>query len=309
MKSQYYTYIGCDVSKAKIDICIDKKKHFIVKNEHSGFTELFDKLTGIETPMLVLEHTGIYSEALCEAAQDAGIAFACVNPTRVRDFAKSEGAFAKTDKIDAEIIRRFGEEKHPRPQQAVTKEHKELRELRNATCILKKANVMLKTELESVQNRNIRNSIQKMIAANDKQIANFEARCLELLRANPKTKAVLESILEVRGIGEKTAIALLISLPELGRLSRNKIASLVGVAPQNKQSGTVEKKRFCLRGRAQPRTALYMASFSAIKDPNAHLGAFYATLRARNKPFKVAITACMRKLIIHLNSIARDALK
>lgn len=309
MKSQKYTYIGCDISKAKIDINAGNKLRFVIKNAQEGFAELFEKIKKLNNPFLVLEHTGVYGEALCVWAQKKKIAFACVDSKRVREFAKSEGRRAKTDKLDAEIIRRFGEEKRPLAQQAITEERKRLRELRNAISILVKTNASLKIELETITEKSIRRSFQKIITHNEKQIARMEKQCLTLIRSNPQTAVLLDALLQIRGVGEKTALVLLTTLPELGLLSRQKLSALIGVAPLDDQSGKHFGKCYCYGGRSRPRTALYMASLVAIKDPSSHLGLFYRHLREKHKPFKVAIVACMRKLLIHINSTARECLK
>lgn len=309
MKSQQnHHYVGCDVAKAKIDVDSGSEK-VIVSNDAEGFAKLFRKLRRLDAPMLVLEHTGIYGNALCEAAEESGIAFARVDPKKVRHFAKSEGRHAKTDPLDAQIIRRFAEEKRPAPQRMPSKFAQKLRQLRNTIDLLSKNNAELRCQLEATEERFLRKTLEKVLSSNEKTIRKLEEECGKLLRSDTRSNALFESFTSVRGVGAKTASTLIATLPELGSLPRGKIAALAGVAPFDSQSGRHVGVRSCRDGRVRVRCALYMAALSAVRSPESPLHAQYLRLRSSNKPFKVALVACMRKLLIHLNSLARNTLK
>lgn len=310
MKSQKnYTYIGCDVAKAKIDIDTGTHK-FLIENNEEGFRALFEKLPKNATPMLVCEHTGIYDKAFGEAAFKAKIAFAKVDPKRVRHFAKSEGFRAKNDRIDARIIRCFAEQKRPAAQKPVSENDRALRQCRNAVSLLTKSNAMTKILLESTTDSLARKALLKSISDNEKQIERLEKQIEKLIRANPEKSALFDAFVQVYGVGAKTAAVLLTALPEIGTLPRTKISALVGVAPFDSQSGSRDGARHCTGGRISVRNALYMACVCAVRKTGSPLRALYLRLRLdKQKPFKKALVACMRKLLIHLNSIARQTRK
>lgn len=205
MKSQQnHHYVGCDVAKAKIDVDSGAEK-FIVSNDEKGFVKLFRKLRGLDAPMLVLEHTGIYGNALCNAAEEKGIAFARVDPKKVRHFAKSEGRHAKTDPLDAQIIRRFAEEKRPAPQRMPSKFARKLRELRNTIDLLTKNNAQLRCQLEATEERFLRKALEKVLVSNEKMVRKLEEECGKLIRSDPRSNALFDAFTSVRGVGAKTA--------------------------------------------------------------------------------------------------------
>lgn len=301
-------YIGVDVSKDKLDIHIKPDNNsFIIKNNKEDINKLVEQLKKINPEIVVMEATGGLEMPLLISLYDQGIKVASVNPRKTRSFAIAGGHLEKTDKIDAQVIAHFAESFKPEPQvlpDAQTREMNALMVRRRQLmgCIIAEKN-RLATTHDSVLAR-----LQNHISWLENEINDIEIQLS--LNINSSTKFVeTESLLKsVTGVGVVLSNKLLSGLPELGLLSNKKISKLVGLAPINKDSGKLKGKRMICGGREDIRTAFFMPTLSAIRW-NKPIKEFYQRLIASGKPKKVAIVACMHKLLIILNSIIRTGKK
>jgi transposase len=235
---------------------------------------------------------------------EAGYRVAVVNARQVRDYAKSMGILAKTDRIDAEVIARFGEHAKPRPIGKPRENQEELDQLVTRRRQLIDQRTSETNRLETITSKVVRKSLKRMIDQLNKQIQQIEAEIASLIESDElwSEKAIL--LKSVPGVGDVTAVSLLAELPELGELNRQEIAALVGLAPFNRDSGRFHGRRSIYGGRASVRKVLYMAAFVA-KRSNPVIRAFAERLEKSGKPFKVVITACMRKLLVILNTMMK----
>jgi transposase len=298
---------GIDVSKQHVDVCCGELERRMV-NDASGWDELTAMLRGAQVDLVVIEATGGYERGVVCALQDQGIAVARVNPRQARDFAKSMGVLAKTDRVDARLLRDFADvlARHEARQRYITPvveaARQELAELMTRRRQLVDMRVAEHNRLEHA-GKSAARSIASVLRMLDKQLAAIDAHIDDHLDRHFKTQRdLLDSF---KGVGPVTILTLTAALPELGRLGRRPIAKLVGVAPLADDSGTRRGKRCTWGGRAEVRAVVYMAALVAIRR-NPVIGAFYARLIAAGKPKKVAIVACMRKLLTILNAMLRD---
>ena len=301
-----YAYIGVDVSKDKLDLYRSStKKSETITNEVASIEQFCKSLKKLKKPvMVVMEATGGYETILVRALAKHNICAAVVNPRQVRDFAKGIGIDAKTDKIDAMVIARFAEVVKPAPMVKAS-EHNQ----KHSALVTRRGQLLQLINQESNRLRqsydedaktSIRNTLdflRKEAKAIDEQLAKM----LETDEANKRTIEILDS---VKGVGTVTISTIVAKLPELGKLNRGEIAKLVGLAPINRDSGTKNGKRFISGGRGHVRRVLYMATLSAIRY-NPTFKEFYQRLKAKGKESKVALVACMRKLIIILNTLIK----
>jgi len=251
----------------------------------------------------VLGHGGDARRAIAELL-DRGHHVAMVNPRQVRDFARGMGILAKTDALDATVLARFGEVTQPRSLEKPAGPQAELQQLverRRQLIALRTAET---NRLYQASSKIAKRSIQTVLKLLEKQIATLEVEIANLVNKHEDWKQKADILTSVPGVGPTTAMSLLADLPELGQLSREQIASLVGLAPFNHDSGTFKGQRTIWGGRADVRTTLYMAALSAIRY-NETLKAFFQRLSDAGKPFKKAITACMRKLLVILNTMLK----
>ena len=271
---------------------------------------LVEQLTARGAERIVLEASGGYEAALVGALASAQLPVVVVNPRQVRDFARATGQLAKTDRIDAQVLARFGQAIRP-----------ELRPLADATTRALRALVSRRRQLQEMliaeQNRLVNAAVQdapealrEQLAAHiawlRRQLAEVDDELRRQLRASPVWRAREDLLRTIPGIGPVTSATLLSQLPELGQLNRKAIAKLVGVAPLSHDSGTLRGRRRVWGGRAEVRAVLYMAALVATRW-NAMIRGFYERLRASGKPAKVALVACMRKLLVLCNSMLRSA--
>ena len=299
-------FIGVDVSKTDLDIAQWGKQEVVrYQNEPAGISnavEALSKLPAIE--LVVIEASGGFEQAFVSELAAASLPIVVVNPTRIRNFARAKGQLAKTDKIDAQVIADFAQAIRP-----------EVRNLSVGDQQLIKALVTRRRQLIDMQTaeKNRRTSINPALLPRLEKHLDWLATELQEIEDDlddwvnknthwRETRSRLES---VPGIGPVTSFTLIAELPELGTLSRQKIAALVGLAPFNRDSGRKRGRRHIFGGRADVRSVLYMAALSGIRY-NPVIQAFYRRLIAKGKLFKVAITACMRKLLTILNAIVRD---
>lgn len=305
----YKIYIGIDVSKAKLDIKFDDDSSVVtIENTKKSFKLLNRYFPRDKQQVLILlEATGGYEKAVVKWLLSRGIPVAILNAKRVRDFAKSSGQFAKNDSIDAAMIRRYGQvftqNIHIEEQKGELEEQiEDLNRRRNQLISLRSTE---KRHLASIQNKDGRNSIKRMIKLLDKELKKIEEKLMAALEQDNELLAKAELLMTTKGVGLVTTYSLIGELPELGKVSHKKIAALAGVAPYCRDSGTLKGKRTIWGGRTQVRTALYMATLSAKKF-NPAIKVFYDRLIAKGKTKKVAMVACMRKLLIIMNAMVKN---
>ncbi len=300
--------IGIDVAKAELVIAArPSSEHWTVANDAHGVTTLAERLTRERPALIVLEATGGY-ELLCVAAlAAAALPVVVVNPRQVRDFAKATGQLAKTDRIDADILALFAERVRPAVRPIADAEAQELDALLARRRQLLE---MLQAERNRVGqvfgrgNRLVKKSLKAHIAFLERELRMTDTDLGRMVRESPAWRERDDLLQSVPGVGRVLSLTLLADLPELGSLSRREIAKLVGVAPLSRDSGTMRGRRFVQGGRAPVRAVLYMAALVATRR-NAVIRAFYQRLVAAGKPKKLALVACMRKLLTMLNMIVR----
>lgn len=298
-------YIGIDVSKARLDTSLDDGKAASFANDEAGIAALIERLKARSPTLIVLEATGGYERSVTAGLAAARLPVAVVNPRQVRDFAKATGRLAKTDRLDAQVLAHFAQAiqpaQRPIPDEAAQEFAEQLARRRQLVEMLSAEKVRLKQALGKV----VRKNVKEHIAWLEKRLHASEDGLRQLIEDSPVWQAKRDLLSEVKGVGSVATMTLLALLPELGTLGRKPIAALVGLAPFNRDSGTLRGRRTVWGGRAVVRQALYMAALSAVRH-NPALKAFYTRLRERGKRPKVAIVAAMRKLLTMLNAMLRD---
>ena len=300
-------FVGVDVSKATLDFVLaDGKKSVSIKNtEKQIVSKLIEVITDTQSTIVVLEATGGYEDRLVTLLHLHNIAVAVVNPRRVRDFAKGIGLDAKTDPIDAQALVLYGQVVKPAAQMAKSVEDKKLKALVNRRKQLLGLVNQEKNRLQQTSDLEIQDYIQQSVEALEKQIETISQRLAKCVKADTKNARKIEIFDSVKGLGPVIASTFLAELPELGELNRGEIAKLVGVAPMNRDSGTMSGKRRTMGGRSYVRRVLYMATLVATQH-NPRIKAFYQRLLARGKSKKVALVAAMRKLLTIVNTLIKN---
>jgi transposase len=298
------THIGIDVSKAILDVHIPGRPHFRVKRDRAGLDDLFARLTGIPSPHIVCESTAGYQRALVDAAFTRGVPISVVMPVRVRQLGNSMGLMAKTDRIDAALLARFGEVNRPAATISPDPDCVSLRQLLEARDLLIQATIDHNNRLELAEGF-LRATLRKMLRSTERQLEEVEKQIAGLLKTSPALAAKSARLRELKGVGPVLATTLLAFLPELGAIPAKAAAALAGVAPHPKDSGTARGRRTIRGGRPAIRKVLYMAAVSATRS-NPVLKAFYLRLREAGKPAKLALTAVMRKMLSVLNKLLAD---
>jgi transposase len=296
---------GIDVSKERLDVALTDGQQWSCANQEGDFEDLAARLQGEQVGLIVLEASGGYEGAVVASLSAAGLPVVVVNPRQVRDFAKACGRLAKTDRIDARVLAQFAQKIQPELRPLKDEQTRELEALlQRRRQILG----MLTAERQRLATAatNVRTDIREHIHFLVKRLKDADSGLDELIRQTPLWREREELFKPVRGIGPQTLRTLCASLPELGSLNRRKIAALVGVAPYNCDSGKFAGTRRCWGGRADVRTTLYMAVVSATRY-NPVIRSFYQRLVQAGKAKKLALTACMRKLLTILNAMVRDA--
>lgn len=296
--------IGIDVSKARLDISA-AGQDWSVGNDLEGIGKLVARLQELRPALIVLESTGGLERAALVELSTAGLPIVLVNPRRVREFAKSIGLLAKTDKIDARLLVRFGEAVKPEPTRLPSPEEQRLSAWMTRRHQLIEMLTMEKNHLSS-SHPTTQESVIKIIEILQQELDEINRQIDDFIDQIPDFQKKEKILRSTPGVGKITAAILLSDLPELGSLDRKKIAALVGVAPFNNDSGRFRGKRRIKGGRPSVRTVLYMAALTATRS-NPIIHSFYLRLLAQGKLKKVAIVACMRKLLIYLNAMIRDA--
>lgn len=297
-------FVGIDVSKRSLDVNVfGEKDSQHVSNDPEGFATLLAQMQAVQPILIVFEATGGYERRPVKALNEAGFSVAVVNPTRVRRLAEGIGVLAKTDKIDARIIAQYASIVRP-----LANSRKTTLEERLAACVERRKQLIVMLVAE--KNRlsacldSMRECIDEHIAWLEEKVDDLEKEIQALIQQKPDWRRRAEIIDSVPGVGPVTASTMVAELPELGNINRQKIAALVGLAPYNKDSGPKKGKRRIFGGRTSIRAPLYMAALSAIRY-NPVICAFYQSLIKRGKLPKVAITACMRKLLVIINAMVR----
>jgi transposase len=302
------TLVGIDVAKHSLDVYVmSQERSFTINNNTAGFKQLLAELPAAGQCLVVVEATGGYQSRVVAALVVAGHQVAVVNPRQVRDFARSLGILAKTDRIDARVIARFAEQARPRPVEIGSEKQAQLAELATRRRQLVEMRTAEQNRLETASAKAVRKNIRHLIEQLDKQIRQLEEAIGELIENEPELASKAAIMETVPGVGPVMVTSLLVDVPELGRLNRQQVAALVGVAPFNRDSGKFHGRRRIWGGRAAIRSVLYMAALTARRF-NPLIRAFAQRLEAAGKPFKVVLTACMRKLLVILNSMIKNNL-
>jgi transposase len=302
METSQRPYVGIDVSKARLDVATNlSPQSWSVSNDAKGIAQLVERLGALDPLLIVAEATGGLEMPVVAELYAAHLPIALVNPRRVREFAKSIGLLAKTDKLDAQLLARFAEAVKPAPSRLPSPEEQYLSALLGRRRQLLGMLVAERNRLASTH-LGLRACVEEHIEWLEGESESFDDAMTDFLRRTPLWTDKEKLLRSVPGVGMVTACTLLAELPELGTLNRKKIAALVGVAPFNSDSGRRQGKRRIRGGRSQVRRVLYMAALSAVRF-NPIISRFYHSLLARGKTKKVALVACMRKLLTILNAI------
>jgi transposase len=309
MMGQGESYVGIDVAKAWLDVgSWPASENLRVGNDAAGIAQLVERLRASPPRAVVLEASGGLEALVASELQAAGLTVAVVNPRQVREFARSLGHLAKTDRLDALVLAQFAQSAHSngrlQPLALADEAQLELKALvaRRRQLI---GFLVAETNRRGRAPKVVRKSIVQSIKGLKKALAAVEQQLREVVQRAPAQSAKAELITAVPGVGPQLSVTLIAELPELGRLGRREIAALVGVAPHAHESGRFKGRRMIWGGRARVRTMLYMASLSAVRH-NPVLRACYQGLLDRGKAKKLALVACMRKLLVILNAMLRD---
>jgi transposase len=301
-----HPWLGIDVAKAWLDVASSSEERvWRVSNDHAGITTLVADLVARAPQLVVLEATGGQETAVTAALVTAGVAVAVVNPRQVRDFARATGQLAKSDALDARVLALFAARVQPPPRplpDVVAQELAALLARRRQLVEMRTAEQHRRPTLAA----RLRPALDAHVVWLSQQIAELDQELDRTLRASPVWREKEDLLRTIPGIGPVVARTLLGELPELGTLNRWEVAALAGVAPLNQDSGRHQGKRRTWGGRAPVRAALYMAAVTATRC-NPTIRALYTRLRVAGKPAKVALVACMRKLLTIANAILRDA--
>jgi transposase len=299
-------FVGIDVAKARLEVAVrPTDDQWNVPNDEGGISQLVTRLQELAPDLIVLEATGGLELPLAAALAAVGLPLAVVNPRQVRDFAKAVGQLAKTDALDAQLLARFADVIRPTPRPLLAAQAQALSALlarrRQGIGMLVAEQQRLGTALSPVRPR-----LEAHIAWLRQELAQLDAELQATIRESPVWREKERLLRTVPGVGPVLSMTLVADLPELGQLNRKQIAALVGLAPLNCESGSLRGRRIIWGGRGRVRAALYMSTLVAVKH-NPVLRAFYDRLLAAGKPKKVALIACMHKLLLTLNALLRQA--
>jgi transposase len=297
--------VGIDIGKSMLDMCIYEVDIYTqYPNTPEGIRQLLKQLSRYKVTRIVVEATGGYERALVETCADKELPLIIVQPMQVRQFAKAQGIIAKTDKLDSHLIAQFGAVIKPEPKPLNSKKVRYIRDLLSRK---RQLNDMRTQELNRQHKAPtvLTATHKRMIKVLDKEIEWVNKLLAKAVNEVVEWQRTYEIVSSAPGIGDGVAFTLLGELPELGNLSARKIAALCGLAPFNRDSGAMKGRRRIQGGRAPIRTVLYMAMLSAIQC-NPIIKRFYQKLVAQGKHKKVALTACMRKMMTILNAMVRD---
>jgi transposase len=298
-------FVGIDVSKARLDgYCLPQGERFDQLNDQAGISAIVGRLAAFAPTLVVLEATGGLEAPLAAALAAAKIPVAVINPRQARDFAKAMGTRAKTDAIDAKILAHFAEKIRPQIRDLPDEEARQFEAILTRRRQLLEMRVAEQNRLAATTASKVRKDLEAHIRYLDRRVKELDAELESAIERSEVYRAKDDLLRSVPGIGPVASRTLLASLPELGKLDAKKIAALVGLAPMARDSGTLKGRRMICGGRADVRSALYMATLSAVRY-NPTLKAFYDRLRGAGKPAKLALTAAARKLLTILNAMLK----
>lgn len=307
MKKAAEVFVGMDVSKVWLDVAVHEQKETErVSNDDVGITGLVRRLKKLKPTLIVLEPTGGFEMLVVAELSQAGLPVAMVNAKRVRDFAKATGQIAKTDKLDARVLAHFAAAIRPKVRSLRSEEEEQL-----SALLTRRRQILDMLTVEKNRRVTVRAKMRSDLEAHIHWLSNnlkdLDEEIEDFVKGSPLWKEKDALLQSVPGVGPVTSATMLGMLPELGLLNRQEIAALVGVAPVNKDSGRKQGKRRIYGGRGDVRSVLYMAALSAKKH-NPFIRTFYERLIKHGKEKKVALTACMRKLLVILNAMLRTHL-
>lgn len=299
-------FVGIDVAKDSLEVASSPPGiRLTVPNTRQGRQDLVKALKPHPVQLVVLESTGGYEKPAAGDLAQAGFTTVVANPRQVRDFARGLGELAKTDLIDALVLARFAQVVQPKPRPSVSSEESDLAELVTRRRQLTATLTQETNRLELARHPKVRRSIQRHVQMLEGCIEQLDEAIAALIQADDTLRQKDSILRSTPGIGPNTSAMLLSHLPELGNLNRQQVAALAGVAPWDVSSGRWKGQSSIWGGRAEVRSALYMAALTAMRC-NPAIRAFAQRLEAQGKAFKVVITACMRKLLVILNSMVRS---
>lgn len=305
MSETSYSVVGIDISKKTLDVFIGASGEFRrIQHQADELEQLAAELVELQPDLVVMEATGGLEHLPVSTLAARDLPVVVVNPRQVRNFGKATNRLAKTDRLDAELLCRFGEATKPEIRPLKDEETQELQALMARRRQLVNMIVAEKNRLSGAP-KGIRKDIKEHIEWMEKRLRDTDNEMKLRIKESPIWRTRDDLLQSVPGVGRVVATALLAHVPELGQLNRKQVAALVGVAPFNRDSGAHRGRRMISGGRADIRSLLYMATLSAIRY-NSQIKAFYDRLTAAGKPRKVALTACVRKLLTILNAIVRD---
>jgi transposase len=296
-------FIGIDVSQARLDLAVRPGTSWSVQHDEAAIATVVEQLATLHPALIVLEATGGMEIPLTSALATAGLPVVVVNPRQVRDFARASGLLAKTDALDAQVLAQFAEVMRPQPRPLPDQEARALAALLTRRRQLVEMLTAEKNRLLSASS-SIRKSLRAHIIWLERELQRTDTDLTTAIQQSPVWREKDELLRSVPGVGPVLTSTLLANLPELGTLTSKQIAALVGVAPLNRDSGTLRGRRTVWGGRAQVRAVLYMSAIVAARF-NPVIRNFYQRLQRAGKAKKVALTACMRKLLTILNAMLK----
>ena len=297
--------VGVDTGKTQLDIYIRPLDiYFTVSNDEKGINKAVKEIKKHKPTRIVIEATGRLEQAFIIACAKETLPFVIANPVRIKKFAGSVGQLAKTDKLDAKLIAHYSEAIKPELSTLKPETLRQMSDLLSRRCQLMEMRTMEKNRLQ-IMPKTVANTINPMLTAINNQLTKIDNKMTKLIEQCDEYKIKNDIIQSVPGVGNVVAFSLLSNMPELGYITNKQAAALVGVAPINKESGIFKGKRMIRGGRHQIRTAMFMSMMSAMQC-NPIFKATYQRLVAAGKPKKIAIIACVRKMIVILNSMVRD---
>ena len=299
-------FVGIDVSKDRLDVHVRPNgETFVVTRDGKGLEELIDRLRQLSPALIAVEATGGFETIVAAAVAGAQLPLAVINPAQIRHFAQAVGQRAKSDPIDAAVISRFAEAVKPEPRPVADAQARLLSELVNRRRQIIEMLVAERQREKRADNVRVRKSLARHIKVLEKELPEIDQDIDTLVRGSPVWREKENLLVTFPGVGNTLARTFLAEVPELGTLSRRKIASLAGVAPFTRRSGRWKGKSMIAGGRASLRAGLFLAALSAARY-HPGLKSFYRSLLARGKPKMVALIAVARKILIILNAMIRD---
>lgn len=299
------SYVGIDVSKTTLHVALAEKFIGEFDNKPTGHQKLIEKLKKLGPCLIILEASGGYEKLISDAMQDADLAVSVCQPSCIRHFAKSIKVLAKTDKIDAQVIARFGEAIKPSVTQKTPENVRKMRALSDRRRQVVEDRVREVNRLEACADPYIRKELENSIDQLKRKEKELEEQINLLIKSDACFRRKAEQLTAQKGVGKQTVTVLLAQLPELGTLSRQQVAALAGLAPYARESGKWNGKRTIYGGRSEIRKAMYMAARTAARWCPV-ISQFYKSLRDNGKHYKAAIIACARKMIVRLNTTLKE---